>query len=104
MLTFNPNTRVAQKYNIVKDIAWEPCAMSALEVLQNFPSQHMTLLATIRALDPESSNAITFNLANYKSSLSHQLLFQIEVVVYNQHIHRTILDEGASTCVMSLSC
>jgi len=24
--------------------------------------------------------------------------------VHNQQIHRTILDEGASTCVMSLAC
>jgi hypothetical protein len=78
--------------------------MSALEVLQHCPSQRRTLLASIRAIDPESSNNITFNLDNYKSRLSHQLAFQIDVVVHNQHIHRTILDEGASTCVMSLAC
>ena len=32
------------------------------------------------------------------------MAFQIDVVVHNQQIHRTILDEGASTCVMSLAC
>jgi hypothetical protein len=30
-------------------------------------------------------------------------VFQIDVVVHNQHIHHTILDEGASTYVMSLA-
>jgi hypothetical protein len=78
--------------------------MSALEVLQYFPSQCRTLLAVIGAFDPESSRNITFNLDNFKSRLSHQLAFQIDVVVHNQHIHRTILDEGASTCVMSSAC
>jgi hypothetical protein len=102
-LTFNPNSRASQNYNIVEDLAQAPCAMSALKVLQHFPSQRRTLLAAIGAIDPESSNNITFNLDNYKSRLSHQLAFQIDVVVHNQHIHRTILDEGASTCVMSLA-
>jgi hypothetical protein len=78
--------------------------MSALEVLQHCPSQRRMLLATIGAVDPESSNHIMFNLDNYASRLSHQLAFQVDVVVHNQQIHRTILDEGASTCVMSLAC
>jgi hypothetical protein len=37
----NPNARVAQNYSIVEDLAQTPCAMSALEVLQSFPSQQM---------------------------------------------------------------
>jgi hypothetical protein len=45
-----------------------------------------------------------FNLDNYASRLSHQLAFQVDVVVHNQQIHQTIMDEGASTCVMSLAC
>jgi hypothetical protein len=102
--TFNPNTRASQNYNIVEDLAQAPCAMSTLEVLQNCPSQRRTLLESIGVVDPESSNTITFNLEDYKTRLSHQLAFQIQVVVWNQSIHRTILDEGASTCVMSLSC
>ena len=31
--TFNLSARVAQNYNIVEDLAQEPCAMSTLEVL-----------------------------------------------------------------------
>jgi hypothetical protein len=78
--------------------------MSVLEVLQHYPNQSRTLLATISTFDPESSNNITFNLDIFTSWLSHQLSFQIDVVVHNQQIHRTILDEGASTCVMPLAC
>jgi hypothetical protein len=62
------------------------------------------LLTALGAVDPESSNQIMFNLDNYVSRLSHQLSFQVDVVVHNQQIHRTILDKGASTCVMSLAC
>jgi hypothetical protein len=102
--TFNPSSRAAKNYNIVEDLAQTPCAMSALEVIQHCPSQGRTLLAAIGTVDPESSNHIMFNLDNYTSRLSHQLAFQVDVVVHNQQIHRTILDEGASTCVMSLSC
>jgi hypothetical protein len=61
-------------------------------------------LATIGVVDPEFSNHIMFNLENYTSRLSHQLAFQVDVVVQNQQIHRTILDEGDSTCVMYLAC
>jgi hypothetical protein len=43
-LIFNPSARAAQKYNIVEDLAQAPCAMSMLEVLQNCPSQHRTLV------------------------------------------------------------
>jgi hypothetical protein len=103
-LTFNYNSHATQNYNIVEDLSQEPCAMSALEVIQHYPSQHRTLFLSIGSIDLESSNNITFNLDNLKSRLSHQLAFQIDFVVHNQHIHRMILDEGASTCVMSLAC
>jgi hypothetical protein len=60
-------------------------------------------LASIGTFDPDLSNNIMFNLDNFISRLSHQLAFQIDVVVHNQQIHHTILDEGASTCVISLA-
>jgi hypothetical protein len=66
-LTFNPNSHVAQNYNIVEDLAQAPCTMLALEVLQHCPSQRRTLLESIGAIDPKSSNNITFNLDNLKS-------------------------------------
>jgi hypothetical protein len=102
--SFNSSSRAAQKYNIVEYLAQASCVMSSLEVLQHLPSQLRTFLASIGAIDLESSNNITFNLDNFKSQLSHQLAFQIDVVVHNQHIHRTLLYEGTSTCVISLTC
>jgi hypothetical protein len=50
--TFNPNSRAAQNYNIVEDLAQAMCAMSTLEVLQHCPSQRRMLLAAIDAFDP----------------------------------------------------
>ena len=38
-LTYNRQAKDAQNYNIVEDLAQSPSAMSALEVLQNCPSQ-----------------------------------------------------------------
>ena len=35
----NPNARATQNYSIVEDLAQDPCAMSALDVLQSFPTQ-----------------------------------------------------------------
>ena len=33
----NPNARAAHNYSVVEDLSQNPCAMSALEVLQSFP-------------------------------------------------------------------
>jgi hypothetical protein len=78
--------------------------MSALEVLQNFPSQRRTLLSSIEAMDPEASNLITFNLEYSKERHSHHLAFQIQVLVSGKNVHRIVLDEGASNCVMPFPC
>jgi hypothetical protein len=34
----NPNARATQNYSVVEDLSQTPCVMSALEVLQSFPS------------------------------------------------------------------
>ena len=101
---FNPNARAAQNYNIVEDLAQAPCAMYALEVLQNCPAQRKTLLAALGAIDSVNSNHLMFSLDNFKTRLSHQLAFQINTSICGKNIHRTVLDEGASTSIMSLSC
>jgi hypothetical protein len=85
--TFNPSSRAAQNYNIVEDLAQALCAMSALEVLQHCLNQHRMLLASIDTFDPESSNSLMFNLDDHQPRLSHQLAFQIDVVVHYQQIH-----------------
>jgi hypothetical protein len=82
--TFNPSSRATQNYNIVEYLDQAPCAMSALEVLQNCSSQRRMLLANIGVVDPKLSNHIMFNLENHMSQLSHQPAFQVDVVVHNQ--------------------
>jgi len=101
---FNPNAWATQHYNIVEDLAQAPCAMSTLEVLQNCPAQRRTLLSTLGAIEPETSNHLMFNLENFKTRLSHQLAFQIHTSISGKTIHRIVLDEGGSTSIMSLSC
>jgi hypothetical protein len=44
----NPNARAAQNYSVVEDLSQTPCAMSALEVLQNCPAQRKSLVDCFR--------------------------------------------------------
>ena len=78
--------------------------MSTFEVLQSCPTQRKKLLTALGALDLENSNLIHFNVENYKSRLPHKLAFQIIMKVVEKKVFRTVLDEGASTLVLSLSC
>jgi hypothetical protein len=95
---------VAQNYNIVEDLAQAPSAMSALEVLQSCSAQRKALLKSIGGIDPTDTNLIVFDLEDHIPRLPPQLAFQIQVVVFDKNIFRTVIDEGASTCVMSFSC
>jgi hypothetical protein len=78
--------------------------MSALEVLQSCPAQHKALLKAISGIDPTDTNLIIFDLEDHIPRLPPQLAFQIQVVVENKNICRTIIDEGASMCVMFVAC
>ena len=77
--------------------------MSTLEVLQSCPMQCKNLLTTLGELDPNNTNLIHFNVENYKSILPHQLPFQIASRLVGRKVHQTILDEGASTSVLSIA-
>ena len=101
---FNPNSQASQFYNVVEYLAQAPCAMSTLEVLQSFPTQHKNLLTALGYLDSDNTNLIHFNVENYKSRLPHKISFQVVTNVVGKKVFRTILDEGASTSVLSLSC
>ena len=46
-VVFNPNARATQFYNVVEDLAQEPCQMSTLEVLQSCPTQRKNMLTTL---------------------------------------------------------
>ena len=102
--TFNPQARATQNYNIVEDLAQSPSAMLTLEVLQNCHSQKHALLSAIGGLDPMDSNLAVFNLVGYTPQLPSQLAFLIQVNSLNHLIPQTIVDEGASTCIMSMNC
>ena len=56
----NPNARASQNYSIVEDLGQNPCAMSALEVLQTCPPQRRALLSALWVDDDNSSSIIKF--------------------------------------------
>lgn len=92
--TCTPQAIVAQNYNIVEDLTGTPLTMSALEVLQNFPSRKNYLLAVIRGLDP-LANLVVFNHENHTPKFPPHLDFMIQVVIISKTINRAIVGEGA---------
>ena len=78
--------------------------MSALEVLQACLAQRKLLLSALGAVDLQDSNLMIFDLENFTPCLPHQMAFQIPVIVKNKRIFRTVVDEGAYTCIMSIKC
>lgn len=102
--SYDLNAQAAKHYNIVEDLAQATSVMSALEVLYTFPLQRKELLSTIWGIDPTDLNLITFDLKNHVPHLPHQLSFLLQVIIKGKTIHRTVIDEGVSTCIMSLSC
>jgi hypothetical protein len=78
--------------------------MSTLEVLQSCPTQRKVLLKAIGGIDPTDMNLIIFYLEDHIPSLPPQLTFHIQVIVSDKNICRMVIDKGASTCVMSLTC
>jgi hypothetical protein len=104
----NPNTRAAQNYFVVEYLSQIPCAMSALEVLQSFPSQRKALLTALGSTKTCNLGTIMLDTTNLKPRLPYHVAFQIVVPYpmkyFTQNIFRTVVNEGASTCVMSLAC
>jgi hypothetical protein len=75
--------------------------MFVLEVIQIFPSQCKSLLSSLGAFDPADTRLITFDLDRGEPCLPTLVAFQILVKFWNITVHRCIIDEGASTCIMS---
>jgi hypothetical protein len=78
--------------------------MFALEVLQTCPSKRNALLSTLGSLEPSGLNVIKFDFMDVKLLLPYHVAFQIHVEYYKYTIKRAVVDEGASTCMMSLVC
>jgi hypothetical protein len=96
----NPQARVAHNYSLVDDLAQSPAAMSVLEVLQTCPTQRKSLLSAMGAVDPADTRLITFDLDNCEPRLPAAVAIQIPVKIRNITVHRCIIDEEASTCIM----
>ena len=75
----NLNARAAQHYSIIEDLAQAPCAMSALEVLQSYPSQRKALLQAIGAVDSADVSLLSFDPENSEPRLPHTIALQIPV-------------------------
>ena len=74
--------------------------MLVLEVLQTYPTQWKSFLSAIGDIDPTDSMLSIFDMDKCKPPLSHQLSFQVHITLKGKAIHRTIIDEGASACIM----
>ena len=61
-------------------------------------------MSAIGGIDPTDSNLVIFNHTGYVPQLPVELEFSIQVNVLNHLVHCIIIDEGASTCIMSLNC
>jgi hypothetical protein len=97
----NPQARAAHNYSLVDDLAQSPAAMSVLEVLQTCPTQWKSLLSALGAVDPADTRLITFDLDSSEPRLPAAVVIQVPVKIRNIIVHRCIIDEGASTCIMS---
>lgn len=77
--------------------------MSILEVLQTFPSQRKIFLSTLGLFDPLDTLLIIFDLDDSQPCLPSLVAFQILIKICNRPIHRCIIKEGESTCIISKS-
>ena len=99
----NPNARDVEKYSVVEYISHTPSVMSALEVLQSCPAQRDALLVALGSMD-SSSLMENFNFSDVKIFLLYHVALSIDVIHGGKTIGRAVANEGASTCVISLSC
>ena len=78
--------------------------MSALEVLQSCPPQRKSLLSALGINADNSSSIIKFETMGLKPRLRYYVSLLIHVECLNMTVKHTVIDEGATTFVMSLSC
>ena len=78
--------------------------MSALEVFQICPSQRKNLLFALGVNDDNSSSFIKFETTELQPCLPYYVSLLIHVECLNMTIKHTLINEGAATSMMSLSC
>jgi hypothetical protein len=104
----NPNARAAHNYSVVEYLSQTPCAMSALEVLQRCPAQRKALLTALGSTETCNLGTIMLDTTDLKPCMPYHVTFQIVVAhptkTFTWNIFHTVVDEGPSTCIMSLAC
>ena len=65
------------------------------------PNIVKSLTSHSRAVDPSNSKLLTFDTETREPCMPSTITFQIPVSIQNLVVHRCIVDEGASTCIMS---
>ena len=60
-------------------------------------------MSAIGGIDPTDSNLVVFNHMGYVPQLPVELALSIQVNVLNHLVQCAIIDEGESTCIMSLN-
>jgi hypothetical protein len=75
--------------------------MSILKFLQTCPTQWKSLISSLGEIHPANTRLITFNLDCGEPHLPALVSFQIPVKIWNITVHRSIIDEWESTCIMS---
>jgi hypothetical protein len=101
-------TQGLPRITVVEDLSQTPCAMSTLEVLQSFPAQRKSLLTALGSTETCNLGTIMLDTTDLKPRLPYHVAFQIAVAhpmkTFTHNIFHTMVDEGNSTCVMSLAC
>lgn len=72
--------------------------------VHSFPSQRKALLTSNGAINSTDANLLFFDPDNNEQPLPHTITLQILVSCVGKNVHRTVLDEGAATYIMSYSC
>jgi hypothetical protein len=93
---------------VVEDLSQTPCAMSSLEVLQSCPAQRKALFFSLGSTETCNLGTIVLDTTDLKPRLPYHVVFQIVVAhpmkTFTRNIFRTVVDEGTSTCIISLAC
>ena len=77
---------------------------ASLRSLAELSFSKKDLLIAIGAIDSADASLLCFYLENNEPHLPHTIVLQIYVGCLEKNVHRTMLDEGALTCIMSYSC
>lgn len=77
--------------------------MLGIEDLKACPTQSKAFLSVLGVIGPFDTRLMTFDLCNVEPHLPPSVVFQIPDTTKNIVINHCIIDEGASTRVMSVS-